>query len=269
MHAEEAVKSGDLDGALADLTERVKRAPADPRLRIFLFQLLAVQGQWARALSQLNVAGELDAGALAMVNVYRDALNCEALRAGVFAGERDPLVLGEPAEWVALLLQAQKLSAQGRIAEAADLRGRAFEGAPATPGRIDGEPFAWIADADGRLGPMLEAIVNGRYYWVPFAHMRSLQLEEPQDLRDLVWAPAHLTWTNGGEAVALIPSRYPGSEMSGDARIRLARFTDWQDRGGGLFTGLGQRMLTTDTGEYPLLALRRIDLDAAADALAS
>jgi len=168
MHAEEAVKSGDLDGALADLTERVKRAPADPRLRIFLFQLLAVQGQWARALSQLNVAGELDAGALAMVNVYRDALNCEALRAGVFAGERDPLVLGEPAEWVALLLQAHKLSAQGRIAEAADLRGRAFEGAPATPGRIDGEPFAWIADAkDAGPGTDFHAVASGQVSVTP------------------------------------------------------------------------------------------------------
>jgi len=265
MHAEEALKSGDLDGALADLADRVRRAPADPRLRIFLFQLLAILGQWNRALAQLNVAGELDAGALPMVNIYRDALSCEALRAAVFSGERDPLVLGEPAEWVALLLQGQKLAARGQASEAADLRGRAFEAAPATSGQLDEEPFAWIADADGRLGPMLEAIVNGRYYWVPFAHVRVLQFEEPQDLRDLVWAPAHITWSNGGETVAFVPSRYPGSESSPDARIRLARLTDWVDQGGGLFTGLGQRMLTTDAGDYALLATRRIEIDQAPD----
>jgi type VI secretion system protein ImpE len=61
MGAEEALKQGDLDAALADLTDRVRRSPADARLRTFLFQLFAVLGQWDRALSQLDVAGELDA----------------------------------------------------------------------------------------------------------------------------------------------------------------------------------------------------------------
>ena len=36
-------------------------ATGDAALRIFLFQLLAVQGQWERSLNQLNVAAELDA----------------------------------------------------------------------------------------------------------------------------------------------------------------------------------------------------------------
>lgn len=260
MGAEDALRDGDLDAALVDLTERVRKSPADARLRVFLFQLLAVLGAWDRALTQLNVAGELDAGTLAMVNTYRDVLSCEALRSRVFAGERDPLVLGEPAGWVALLVQALRLSAQGRPAQSQALREQAFEAAPASAGAIDGEPFAWIADADGRLGPMLEAIVNGRYYWVPFQQVHSLVLDEPADLRDLVWAPAHLTLANGGETVALIPARYPGSESSGDPRIRLARLTEWMDQGGGLFTGLGQRMLATDAGDYPLLAVRRIEL---------
>ncbi|RKT46288.1 type VI secretion system accessory protein TagJ [Thiocapsa rosea] len=261
MGAEEALKQGDLDAALADLTDRVRRAPADARLRTFLFQLFAVLGQWDRALSQLNVAGELDAGTLAMVSTYRDLLSCEALRAQVFAGERDPLVLGEPAQWVALLFQALRLAAQGRVEHSQALRERALEAAPASSGRIDGEPFIWIADADGRLGPMLEIILEGRYSWVPFQHLRTLVLEEPTDLRDLVWAPAHITWANGGEAVAFVPSRYPGSESSPDPRIRLARLTEWTEQGGELFTGLGQRMLTTDAGDYSLLATRRIEID--------
>jgi type VI secretion system protein ImpE len=265
MGAEEALKQGDLDVALADLTDRARRAPADPRLRTSLFQLFAVLGQWDRALTQLNVAGELDAGTLAMVSTYRDLLSCEALRARVFAGERDPLVFGEPQDWVALLFEALRLSAQGHVAQSQDLRGQALEAAPASPGRIDGEPFAWIADADGRLGPMLEVILEGRYCWVPFQHLRTLVLEEPTDLRDLVWAPAHITWSNGGETVAFVPSRYPGSESSPDARIRLARLTDWVDLGEGLFTGLGQRMLTTDAGDYALLATRRIEIDQPPD----
>ncbi|TVQ84382.1 MAG: virulence protein SciE type [Chromatiaceae bacterium] len=270
MTAEEALKAGDPDAALADLTARVRRAPADPRLRVFLFQLLAVLGQWERALAQLNVAGELDAGSLGMVNTYRDALRCEALREAVFTGAREPLLMGEPADWMAWLLQALKLDAQGAPEQAQGLRERALEAAPATPGRIDGTDFAWIGDADTRLGPMLEAIIQGRYFWVPFHLIRALQLEAPSDLRDLVWAPAYLTWANGGETVALLPARYPGTTASSDGRLRLARLTDWVERDAGLFTGLGQRLLVTDVDEYPLLGIRALELTVpAAEAAAA
>jgi len=263
MNAEEALKLGDLDAVLADLTGRVRADPANARLRVFLFQLLAVLGQWGRALTQLNVAGELDAANLAMVCTYREALSCEALRAEVFAGKREPLVFGQPAQWIALLVEALRFTAEDRVEESQALRSQAFDQAQATGGSIDGSAFQWIADADPRLGPVLEAIIHGRYYWVPFENIRSLMLEAPVDLRDLVWTPAHVTWTNGGETVALIPTRYPGSESSDDNRIRMARRTDWVDHESGLFIGLGQRMLATDTGEYPLLETRQIELESA------
>ena len=40
-------------------------------------------------------------------------------------------------------------------------------------GSLNGQPFEWVADADSRLGPVMEAIINGRYYWVPFARLAS------------------------------------------------------------------------------------------------
>jgi type VI secretion system protein ImpE len=200
-----------------------------------------------------------------MVAVYRQALEAERVRAEVFAGQRTPLLFGKPAEWVALLLEALRLAALGRDTESQQVRASAFEAAPATAGRIDGQPFDWIADADPRLGPTLEAIVNGQYYWVPFAHVRRLAVEAPSDLRDLVWTPAFITWPNGGEAAALIPTRYPGSEQSEDSQIRLARRTEWVARGADLYLGLGQRMLTTSAGDHPLLELREIELETAED----
>jgi type VI secretion system protein ImpE len=263
--AEESVRAGRLDEALADLQAQVRRAPADPRLRIFLFQLLVLRGDWDRALTQLQVSGEMDAKALAMVQTYREALRCEALRREVFEGKRTPLLFGRPAEWMALLLSALKTDADGHPAEAQALRERAFESAPATAGRIDDQPFAWIADADQRLGPMLEAIVNGRYYWIPFHRLREVRLEKPVDLRDLVWTPAELVYANGGETVALLPSRYPGSETAGDTRLALGRATEWREQAGGLHVGLGQRLLATDQGEYGLLDVRKIELEGIDD----
>jgi type VI secretion system protein ImpE len=198
-----------------------------------------------------------------MVQAYREALACEVYRAEVFAGEKSPLVFGDPQEWVALLLEALKHSGQGRHAEAIELRDRAFEAAPATPGSIDGQEFEWICDADSRLGPVLEAVVNGSYYLVPFDRIREVSLEEPEDLRDVVWTPAQFTWANGGQTVGFIPTRYPGSESSEDGLTRLARKTSWVEPHPDVFVGEGQRMLATNIGEFPLMDVRRIILGEA------
>lgn len=261
MLAEQHLKEGNPGEALAALQQAVRGDPGNPKLRIFLFQLLAVLGQWDRALNQLTVVGELDAGALAMVQTYREALRCEALRAQVFAGHRTPLLFGDPEPWLALLVEAVRVGAQGKQSQAQALRDEAFDGAPTTSGEADGTRFAWISDADPRLGPVLEAIVNGRYYWVPFHRIAEIRIEEPADLRDVVWTPAAFRWANGGESVGLIPTRYPGSEASEDPRIVLARRTEWAPEEG-QYAGLGQRMLATDGGEYPLMALRSVVLDA-------
>ncbi|HEX2657316.1 MAG TPA: type VI secretion system accessory protein TagJ, partial [Polyangia bacterium] len=205
MTAEESVRAGRLDEALADLQAQIRKKPAEARLRTFLFQLLAVRGEWDRALTQLKVAGELDPASLSMVQTYQEALRCEVLRGEVFAGKRTPLLFGKPAEWTALLVQAVSLSAAGKFEEARQLRDKAFEDAPATGGQIDDQPFAWIADADPRLGPQLEAIVNGRYYWIPFSRLREIRVEKPTDLRDVAWLPVNLLLANGGETVALVP----------------------------------------------------------------
>jgi len=252
-----------LQPVLARVQDQVRREPANPKHRIFLFQLLAILGQWERALTQLAVLGEMDAATLPMVQTYREAVRCEALRAEVFAGRRSPLIFGDPEPWIALLLEALRLTAEGHHPQAQSIREQAFEAAPTSPGRVDQQPFAWIADADPRLGPVLEAIINGRYFWIPFQRIRALKLEAPADLRDLVWMPAYFTWSNGGETVGLIPARYPGSQNSNDPVLQLGHKTEWIEQAAGLYIGMGQRMLASDAGEYPLLDVRLLQLDEA------
>lgn len=259
--AEEALKDGRLEDARVQLQEQVKKSPADAKLRVFLFQLSAVTGQWERALTQLNVCGDLDAGNLAMVQAYREAIRCELLREKVFRGETSPLVFGEPQQWVALLIEAAKLSTQGHFDQAANLRVQAFEQAPATSGVVNDDAFEWIADSDGRLGPVLEAIVNGRYFWIPFSQIATIETDPPTDLRDLVWTPAQFTWANQGTAVGFIPTRYPGSDQAADPQVRLARKTEWLEPAPEFFTGLGQRVLTTDGGDVSLFEIRKLVLN--------
>jgi len=165
LNSEQALKDGNLEQALADIQMSVRKEPANVKYRIYLFQLLAVLGQWERALTQLNVLADMDAATLAMVQTYREALRCEVLRKEIFAGLKTPLIFGEPQQWIALFQQALKFTAQQKYPEAKSLREQAFELAPASAGIIDGDSFDWLADADVRIGPMLEVIINGQYYW--------------------------------------------------------------------------------------------------------
>lgn len=267
MQAEDLLRSGDVAGALSALQTQIRAKPQDAKLRVFLFQLLCVTGDWERAVRQLRLAAELDPQAEPMARAYREAIVCEIYREKVFAGEKAPLIFGSPNRWIALLIEALKPLAQGEAARAADLRAEAFEMAPATAGTADGTPFEWLADADMRFGPVLEVIVDGKYYWAPVETIGALSFDEPADLRDRVWTPVEIRWANGGEVMGFIPTRYPGSAQAADA-LKLSRATEWSDAGAETFLGLGQRILATDAGDLALMDLRRIEFahpEAASD----
>ncbi|MBL8760294.1 MAG: tetratricopeptide repeat protein [Phycisphaerae bacterium] len=269
MQAEALIKQGKPVEALAALESEVRSKPGDSKLRVFLFQLLCVLGRWERALQQLEVAAQMDAKNLLMAQACRQAIMCEKLREEVFAGKRAPMIVGRPAEWVGLLLQAARMNAGGEHRAASEMRAKALESAPTTSGAIEvegggTESFEWIADADSRLGPMLELIVDGRYYWAPFDRIRELKIEKPADLRDTVWAPAQLTWSTAAATVAFVPTRYIASDRSSDGLLQLSRTTDWSELFAGEYAGLGQRVLATDAGEYPLLACRKLTLNSSA-----
>ena len=207
----------------------------------------------------------MDPAAAPMREMVGHALRCEKIRAAVFEGRRSPMLFGEPEEWLASLIESMLRAGAGEAALASDLGSSALAAAPTSRGQINGAPFEWIADADSRLGPVLEAMVNGRYCWIPFARLSRVGIEVPTDLRDMVWLPAQLQFANGGEAIAMLPTRYAGSERSEDDQILMARKTEWRlAEGGGeeRWLGLGQRVLITDEGEHDLLSVRSIEFEA-------
>ena len=260
MNAEQLIKNGQLKEGLAALQQEVRARPDDQRLRIFLFQVNCVLGQWEKALNQLQVLSSLSTETMMLAQIFQPVLACELLRREVFAGKRTPLIFGKPMEWIGMLIQANELLAKGQVKAAVSSREKAFAAAPATPGSRNGAPFEWIADADARLGPLLEAIVDGKYYWIPFCRIKKLFVPKPSDLRDLVWAPVQFIWANGGEASGHVPCRYPGTETSAEDALRLARKTEWSSPAEDFNLGLGQRVLVTDVEDIPLLECGAIEL---------
>jgi type VI secretion system protein ImpE len=258
----ELVKGGDVDGAMAEAKALVRRRASEAEPRILLFQLFCVVGDWERAAIQLEIARQLDPSTEMMVRTYHSAIVAEAMRQRVIDGEARPMVIGRPAAWIARMVEALRLDAAGEGAAAMDMRAAALEEAPASPGTLDGTPFVWIADADPRFGPVLEAVVRGAYWWVPFDRLTATEMEPPSDLRDLVWTPAVLHFPNGGNEVALLPARYPGSWRETDRSFALGRRTDWRETAGGGTIGLGQRMFVTDAADAAILDVRSLVLTA-------
>lgn len=262
MTSEDYLKLGNLDEALRLLQDRIKKQPSNPQHRIFLFQLLSVMGQWDRALTQLKVVKELDDSSIAMVLMYHQVIACEQIREQVFLGQQEPMVIGEPKQWIALMVQALWLTAEEKYEASQALRMQAFEEAPSVGGTINNEPFAWLADSDARIGPILEAIIDGRYVWTSLENLHSIVIEAPVDLRDVVWLPTHFTWKNGGENYGLMPARYPQSYQA-DPLLALSRKTVWQEFPYDLNIGYGQKMWITDQSEYPLMETRTIIIKSA------
>jgi type VI secretion system protein ImpE len=260
---------GDLAGAVASAMDAVRTAPQAIGPRMGLFQLACVTGDWKRARTQLDTMAKLDAETMLLARVYGRLVEAEEARARVFAGAERPVALGAPPSWLAMLAQALELSARGQRTAAADLRRRALEEAPANPGDVGDRAFAWAMDADPRLGPTLEVVVEGQYRWLPLPHLRELRADPPKALRDMVWQPVSLELANGSELKAFVPVRYPGTEAAADDGLRLARATTWRPGDGEEQWGQGQRLLATDVEDVAFLELRRLRFaeipDVAAD----
>ena len=261
MDADQLLRDGDLDGARSALVETVRSHPADAKARMFLFQLLAVAGEWDKAHTHLEALARISPEAQMLATVYSMAMKAEAQRAAIFAGrERMPIIRGA---WAEGLAEAIMHYANCRTAEGDAARDAALDEAPDTPGELDGVRFDWITDADPRFGPTFEVIIQGRYGLVAFSEVAGVQSEGPRDLRDTVWYPVQIAFREGQSVAALLPTRYPGSELSDDLAMRMGRSTGWQAGAGGE-TGCGQHLLALSGGEeVGLLGMRSLAFDHA------
>jgi type VI secretion system protein ImpE len=256
-HADELLKAGDIAGARAQLIEQVRANPSDEKVRMFLFQLFAITGEWEKSKSQLEVLARLSPEARMLASVYNQCLAAEAERAAIIAGKR-PAPFHHDVAWGADLAAALQAGGEGDFAGAEARRDAAFAAAPATPGTLDGEAFEWLADADARFGPCLEAIIAGNYGLMPLCALEGLEISAPVDLRDTVWAQAQFALRDGPRFAGFIPVRYPQSEASDDPQIVLGRSTEFSESDAGVI-GHGHRLLTTSEGlDVPLLNIRTI-----------
>ncbi len=226
--AKELFTDGRLEAAIEALGVEIRSNPTDAQRRSFLFELLAFAGQYERAAKQLDVLAGAGPLAEAGASVYRAALTAERVRehmfdSGDYPQDAAPAVIG---------------------------------------GTLNGTAFTSIEDADPRLGARLEVIAGGRYLWIPFAHLASVSIEAPGQLRDLHWLKARVTTSPGvrdmdlGEV--LIPALTPSVWKNTDAELRLGRAIDWEELPDGDFAPVGQKVWRIDGRDIPLLDVRTL-----------
>ncbi|HLX01406.1 MAG TPA: type VI secretion system accessory protein TagJ [Trinickia sp.] len=249
------LKTQTFDELEARTTETVRNQPANTRERWLLFQLLCVDGEWERALKQLQAWAALVPEGEPRAQLHRGLVQSEMFRAEVFAGVRTPGSIDPLPGWVETLLKANSMLGEGNLAAADELREAALNDAPATRGESEqlGE-FEWLTDSDSRLGPICEMAVAGGYRWIPFDEIKSLTLTPAATLTDLVWRPVTAILRNATVLRGYLPTRYPGSEL-GPGPIKLARETTWTDVGNTGVIALGQKTWTTDKGDFGLLEI--------------
>ncbi|MTD28157.1 type VI secretion system accessory protein TagJ [Erwinia sorbitola] len=253
-----ALKSSSLEEILANCLSQVRSNPDDISLRETLYRLYCLEGSWQKALMQLQTIEVIKPDLVQQVEITKNLVFSELIREEVLRGERLPGMLNiELPEWISLLQQANKSLAEGAITEQEEQRSQAFSMVSVTAG--DGPhtgPFSWIADSDGRIGPACEFIVAGGYRWVPFSEIKSLSIEKPTELIDLVWSKAHIQ-TSSDVYYGYIPSRYPLTDnVSQDAKLGLV--TEWEDISSSCTRASGRKVIITDSSEFSLLESEKI-----------
>lgn len=233
MSVQELFKAGKLNEAIEALGVEVRNNPTDARRRTFLFELLCFKGDYDRAEKHLNLLADASPDARVGAILYFSALHAERLRRDLFEKKDYPVL---PA------------SEDSRA------------------GTLNGKPFLTLEDADPRVGPRLELFAAGAYLWIPFEHIESIEIEPPKRLRDLLWAPALVRtgpkFKDKELGEVLLPVLAPFSWRHADDNVKLGRATEWAEVDG-MSVPSGQRMISVDGEDVPLLEIRKIEFTSA------
>ncbi len=236
-------QAGNLTDAIAAATDAVRNKPSDVKARSLLSELLCFAGEFERADKQLDAALQTDPQTMTGVSLLKHLIRSELSRREVFRQGRVPDFLAMPTDAQSKRLEALLCLRAGQYSDA----GRLTEAAAALDGELSGEvngtAFQDFRDLDDLLGPTLEVYTaTGKYYWIGFEQIVSLEFSPVTHLSDMLWRAAAIETAGDVSGRVHVPALYEGSEKSADQRIRIGRSTEWVQAGPSAPTqGAGQR----------------------------
>jgi len=264
MTAGDLFQAGDLTGAIDAATSQVRANPMDTSARWLLGEFLCFAGELERADKQLEVIGNQDTQAVAVVSLFRQLIRAETARQEFYQQGRVPEFFNDPGPAVNLALEASVYRRSDEFAVALDLAEKAEDARSAVGGECDEEAFSDLRDQDDLLSCVFEVCTpTGKYYHVPTDQVRSIVFRKTERPRDLLWRPVEMDVINGPQGEAWIPCLYFDSEQRSRDDLRLGRATDWLEEPGQPVRGIGQKMLWIGDAEKGIRDITEIRFDVA------
>lgn len=265
MNASELFQAGDLQAAISTATVELKAKPTDVSLRLFLAELLWFNGQIDRVEKQLETISLQTTQAAMTLALYRQILRGETAREQVLREGRTPAVVAElPADAKCMLEALLALRLQ-QEQEASRLLAAAESQRPNLRGVCNGREFHEFRDLDDRVASVLEVITStGKYYWVPWQNIESLEMEPPKVPLDLLYRRTQIEVDGGPSGEVYIPTRYvTNADETLDDTLLLGRATDWIGEEQGLVQGRGLRTLLVGDEDMTIMQVETLSFTKA------
>jgi len=263
MNAREYYQAGQLDNAIKAIIEEVKKNPTDTNRRGFLSELLLIAREWDRADKQLDMIGHQSPDAMMGIMLWRQIIRAGQAREQFLTKGRVPEVLEVPDALVQRYLKASVLMRDGQKSEAAAELEEAERNRTPLSGKLDDIQFSDFRDLDDRMPGVLEVFTStGKYYWIPFFRIVSLDIFAPESALDLVYRRAHLEINGDGpDGEVYLPATYmPVPEEDREAAL-LGRTTDWLGGDGEPVMGVGQKMFFVGEQAKTIMEITRLRFD--------
>ncbi len=241
--ASQLYQEGQLEEAISAIQDEIKKNPANTAKRAFLTELLCFAGELERADKQLDIITSQEPEAAAGLAFWRQMIRAEQDRQDFFNSGKAPHFIGEPTPMITSLIKASIAIRESEYQEANDLIAAAEESKIAIEVKCNDEIAEDFRDLDDLTSGVLEVMANnGKYYWIDFSQINSVEFLPPSRPIDLLWRKAAIDVKDGPEGEVFIPTIYSASNGSNsDALAKLGRKTEWSQDEDKPLRGIGMR----------------------------
>lgn len=262
MQALKLLNEGKLDEAVSAAKQMVREEPGNLAAREILVEILCLVGDFERADKQAESILMQAPDLAVSIALLRQLIRGEITRRECWTQGRVPEFLGEIDEVSKQALLAVVANRQGRPEEAAQIISQLDENRPPLKGRCNANAFSEFRDLDDLCLAHLEVVTStGKYYWVPFHRIESLEFEPVSRPKDLFWRQCRLVVQDGPDGVVYVPALYVQTDLQTESPERLGHATQWIEGEVGPVVGTGQRVFLVGEDELPIMEIKTLEFE--------
>jgi type VI secretion system protein ImpE len=266
MNALGLFRAGKLGAALEASAADTQLKPADPSPRDLLAQLLCFRGQFPRADKHLETLALQFPDRAPAIALIRQLIRAAEAREQFYRDGRFPEPLVELTPLVRQHLEASVFMRAGDLSGAYQLLVETESQRPRLAGTCNGTEFADFRDVTDLLAPVFEVLTpTGKYAWVPMERVTEITFPPVESPLDVLWRRARMVVRDGPDGDVYMPSLYYGSHAVEDEELQVGRAADWVEVEHEPLRGIGQKVMSVDGSDVPLITINELRFNAHAD----